>query len=97
MRRNMIKLTENRLREMVRRAVKRTLNEATEENPIPVDTEFDNLPPERHDFLDSLYDLIYKYYDVLGTEPIADDLKAASERIRNSKDEDGWAVFPFDE
>lgn len=87
MRRNMIKLTENRLREMVRRAVKRTLNEASE---------YDGFPPERDDFLSSLYDLIYAYYDVLGKEGIANELEYAAEGIRNGECEDDyeWGIVP---
>jgi hypothetical protein len=87
MRRNMIKLTENRLRKMVHRAVKRTLNEASD---------FDNLTPDMESFLSSLYDLIVAYHDVLGKEAIANELEGASEFIRNGGGEDDyeWGIIP---
>ena len=87
MRRNMIKLTENRLRKMVHRAVKRTLNEVSD---------FDNLTPDMESFLSSLYDLIVAYYDVLGKEAIANELEGASEFIRNGGGEPDpeWGIIP---
>ena len=87
MRRNMIKLTENRLRKMVHRAVKRTLNEVSD---------FDNLTPDMESFLSSLYDLIVAYHDVLGKEAIANELESASEFIRNGGGEDDpeWGIIP---
>ena len=82
-----MRLTENRLRKMVHRVVKRTLNEASD---------FDNLTPHMHDFLSSLYDLIVAYYDVLGKEDIANELENAAEGVRNGECEDDyeWGIIP---